>query len=37
MSIESTSGREHALMRAFGDALEARGWAVTRIPVTAAA
>ena len=33
MSIESTSGREHALMRAFGDALEARGWSVTRIPV----
>jgi acetylornithine deacetylase len=35
MSIESTSGGEQALVRAFGDALETRGWAVTRIPVTA--
>jgi acetylornithine deacetylase len=33
MSIDSTSGSEHALMRAFGDVLEKRGWAVTRIPV----
>ncbi|MEO6528086.1 MAG: M20/M25/M40 family metallo-hydrolase [Gemmatimonadaceae bacterium] len=33
MSIESTSGGEHALMRGFGDVLEARGWSVTRIPV----
>ncbi|MEO8561192.1 MAG: M20/M25/M40 family metallo-hydrolase [bacterium] len=35
MSIESTSGGETALMRAFGDALERRGWSVTRIPVSA--
>ena len=34
MSIESTSGGEQALMRAFGDALESRGWAVARIPVS---
>ena len=34
MSTESTSGREGELMRAFGDALESRGWSVTRIPVT---
>src|SRR3954468_20872233 len=34
MSIESTSGGEQVLMRAFGDALASRGWAVTRIPVT---
>ncbi|MDB4884457.1 MAG: peptidase [Gemmatimonadetes bacterium] len=33
MSIESTSGSEHALMRTFGDALETSGWSVTRIPV----
>jgi acetylornithine deacetylase len=35
MSIESTSGAEQALMASFGEALEALGWAVTRIPVTA--
>ena len=34
MAFDSTSGSEQALMEAFGDALEARGWAVTRIPVT---
>jgi acetylornithine deacetylase len=35
MSIDSTSGREGELMGAFADALAARGWAVTRIPVSA--
>src|SRR5829696_4553198 len=34
MSTDSTSGREGALMTAFADALAARGWQVTRIPVT---
>lgn len=34
MSIESTSGGELGLVRAFGAALEARGWALTRIPVS---
>ena len=34
MSIESTSGAEERLMHAFADALAARGWSVTRIPVT---
>jgi acetylornithine deacetylase len=34
MSIESTSGAEERLMHAFADALEARGWVVTRIAVT---
>lgn len=33
MSTDSTSGREQVLMGAFADALEARGWEVTRIPV----
>lgn len=33
MSIESTSGGEQRLVRAFAAALEARGWTVTRIPV----
>ncbi len=37
MSIDSTSGAEERLMHAFADALAARGWAVTRIPVTGAA
>lgn len=32
MAIESTSGAETRLTRAFGDALAARGWALTRIP-----
>jgi acetylornithine deacetylase len=36
MTIESTSGAEERLMHAFADALAARGWAVTRIPVTGA-
>src|SRR4051794_15299316 len=36
MSIESTSGAEERLMHAFADALAARGWAVTRIPVSGA-
>jgi acetylornithine deacetylase len=35
MSIDSTSGREGELMGAFADALAARGWAVTRITVSA--
>ena len=34
MAIESTSGAEELLMRAFGSALEERGWRVTRIPVS---
>jgi acetylornithine deacetylase len=34
MAIESTSGAEGALIDAFGEALAARGWAVTLIPVT---
>ncbi len=34
MATDSTSGRESALVAAFGAALEARGWAVTRIPVS---
>jgi acetylornithine deacetylase len=33
MSFDSTSGVEVALVDAFGDALTARGWRVTRIPV----
>jgi len=33
MSIDSTSGREQALMSAFADALAGQGWDVTRIPV----
>lgn len=36
MAFDSTSGAEERLMHAFADALEARGWAVTRIPVTGA-
>ena len=36
MSIDSTSGAEERLMHAFADALAARGWAVTRIPVSGA-
>jgi acetylornithine deacetylase len=32
MSFDSTSGRETALTTAFGEALEHRGWALTRIP-----
>jgi acetylornithine deacetylase len=32
MSFDSTSGRETALTTAFGEALERRGWALTRIP-----
>jgi acetylornithine deacetylase len=32
MAIESTSGAEGRLTRAFGDALAARRWALTRIP-----
>ena len=36
MAIESTSGAEERLMHAFADALEGRGWVVTRIPVTGA-
>ena len=35
MGIESTSGNEGTLIAAFGEALERRGWRVTRIPVTA--
>jgi acetylornithine deacetylase len=35
MSTDSTSGHEQALMGTFADALAARGWAVTRIPVSA--
>jgi acetylornithine deacetylase len=34
MAIDSTSGSERALTDAFGDALAARGWALTRIPVS---
>lgn len=34
MAIESTSGDESALVRAFGSALATRGWRVTHIPVT---
>ena len=33
MSIDSTSGREHALLSAFAEALAGHGWEVTRIPV----
>ena len=33
MAIESTSGNEADLVRAFGAALAARGWRVTHIPV----
>jgi acetylornithine deacetylase len=36
MAFDSTSGAEERLMHAFAAALEARGWAVTRIPVTGA-
>ena len=32
MAIDSTSGAETRLTRAFGDALAARGWSLTRIP-----
>lgn len=32
MSVDSTSGAETKLTRAFGDALAAAGWALTRIP-----
>ncbi len=32
MAIDSTSGRERQLTAAFGDALVARGWVLTRIP-----
>jgi acetylornithine deacetylase len=32
MATDSTSGAELRLTRAFGDALAARGWALTRIP-----
>ncbi len=32
MATDSTSGGESPLTRAFGDALAARGWALTRIP-----
>ena len=32
MATDSTSGGEAPLTRAFGDALAARGWALTRIP-----
>jgi acetylornithine deacetylase len=32
MTFDSTSGAETKLTRAFGDALAARGWALTRIP-----
>ena len=32
MAFDSTSGAETKLTRAFGDALAARGWALTRIP-----
>ena len=34
MAIESTSGAEERLVHAFADVLAARGWVVTRIPVT---
>jgi acetylornithine deacetylase len=34
MSTDSSSGHEQALMPAFADALAARGWEVTRIPVS---
>jgi acetylornithine deacetylase len=34
MSTDSTSGNEAVLMSAFADALAARGWSVTRIPVS---
>jgi acetylornithine deacetylase len=34
MSFDSTSGEEQALMDALGEALVARGWRVTRIPVS---
>jgi acetylornithine deacetylase len=33
MRTDSTSGTEHALVSAFGEALAARGWRVTHIPV----
>jgi acetylornithine deacetylase len=36
MSFDSTSGAEERLMHALADALAARGWAVTRIPVSGA-
>src|SRR4051812_5274181 len=36
MFFDSTSGAEERLMHAFADALAARGWAVTRIPVSGA-
>jgi acetylornithine deacetylase len=36
MATESTSGAESALMDAFASALSARGWTVTRIPVSGA-
>ncbi|HEX7978985.1 MAG TPA: M20/M25/M40 family metallo-hydrolase [Gemmatimonadaceae bacterium] len=36
MSFDSTSGAEERLMHVFADALAARGWAVTRIPVSGA-
>src|SRR6476659_8045982 len=32
MAIDSTSGAESRLTRAFGEALAARGWALVRIP-----
>jgi acetylornithine deacetylase len=32
MTFDSTSGRETALTAAFGEALERRGWTLTRIP-----
>jgi acetylornithine deacetylase len=35
MATDSTSGAETCLTRVFGDALAARGWAVTRIPAPA--
>ena len=35
MAFDSTSGAETPLTRAFGDALAARGWALTRIPAPA--
>jgi acetylornithine deacetylase len=34
MAIDSTSGRETPLLDAFADALAARGWRTTRIPVS---
>ena len=35
MTFDSTSGAETRLTRAFGDALAARGWVLTRIPAPA--